>query len=173
MTDKPKRRWLQFSLRTLFVVVTVFCVWMGWQVNTAKQQREAINAIRELGGWAYYDFQIVNTTSSLSSYNETIDLNTESWVPTFLLKLTGHDFFHDVVRVNMSYQSFGGKRLDNDLFSDESLQYLVAFPRLRWLGLHGTQATDEGMKYVGHEAPQSTPTGPTPNPNPGRRLPAV
>jgi len=25
----PRRRWLRFSLRTLFAVVTVFCVWLG------------------------------------------------------------------------------------------------------------------------------------------------
>jgi hypothetical protein len=29
----PKRRWLRFSIRTLLVAVTIFCVWLGWQVK--------------------------------------------------------------------------------------------------------------------------------------------
>ena len=29
----PRRRWFRYSLRTLFVVVTVFCVWLGVQVK--------------------------------------------------------------------------------------------------------------------------------------------
>ena len=39
---KPRRRWLQFSLRTLFVVVTVFCVWMGLVTKAARDQRQAV-----------------------------------------------------------------------------------------------------------------------------------
>jgi hypothetical protein len=29
MTTAPKRRWFKYSLRTLFVVVTAFGVWLG------------------------------------------------------------------------------------------------------------------------------------------------
>jgi len=41
MTPTPKRRWFRFSLRTLFVVVTVFAVWLGWNVNIVQQRRAA------------------------------------------------------------------------------------------------------------------------------------
>jgi hypothetical protein len=30
MTTAPKRRWFAFSLRTLFVLVTVFGIWLGY-----------------------------------------------------------------------------------------------------------------------------------------------
>ncbi len=33
---KPKRRWLQFSLSTLFIVVTLFCVWLSNRVNPVR-----------------------------------------------------------------------------------------------------------------------------------------
>jgi hypothetical protein len=39
----PNRRWLRFSLRTLFVVVTVFCVWLGYHVNWIHQRRALLN----------------------------------------------------------------------------------------------------------------------------------
>src|SRR3954462_2715909 len=37
MNDKPKRRWLQFSLRTMLVLVTIVCVGLGWWVQRSKE----------------------------------------------------------------------------------------------------------------------------------------
>jgi hypothetical protein len=40
MSEAPtsRRRWLRFSLRTLFVVVTVLCVWLGYELNWIRQR---------------------------------------------------------------------------------------------------------------------------------------
>jgi hypothetical protein len=38
MTPAPKRRWFQWSLRTLFVVVTVFGCWLGYELNWIRQR---------------------------------------------------------------------------------------------------------------------------------------
>jgi hypothetical protein len=38
----PSRRLFRFSLRTLFVVVTVFCVWLGYNLNWLRQRRAVI-----------------------------------------------------------------------------------------------------------------------------------
>jgi len=37
MEEKPKRRWLSFSIRTLLIAVTIFCVWLGWQVSIVRE----------------------------------------------------------------------------------------------------------------------------------------
>ena len=37
----PRRRCFRFSLRTLFVVVTLFCVWLGYHVKWIHDRREA------------------------------------------------------------------------------------------------------------------------------------
>jgi hypothetical protein len=44
MTPNPKRRWFRFafSLRTLFVVVTVICCWLGYELNWIRQRHEAL-----------------------------------------------------------------------------------------------------------------------------------
>lgn len=34
----PKRRWFRYSLRTLFVVVTVVCCWLGYHLNWIAQR---------------------------------------------------------------------------------------------------------------------------------------
>ncbi len=37
----PKRPWLRFSLRTLFVLVMVLCVWLAYQVNWIRERHKA------------------------------------------------------------------------------------------------------------------------------------
>ncbi len=34
------RRWFSFSLRTMFILLTAVCVWVGYQVNWVRQRRE-------------------------------------------------------------------------------------------------------------------------------------
>jgi hypothetical protein len=41
MSLAPKRRW-SFSLRTLFVVVTVFGGWLGYELNWIRQRRSVV-----------------------------------------------------------------------------------------------------------------------------------
>jgi hypothetical protein len=49
-TSKPKGRWLQFSLRTLLLVITAASGWLAWQAYRAQQQAIAFAALRELRG---------------------------------------------------------------------------------------------------------------------------
>jgi len=44
----PRRRRFVLSLRTLFVVVTIFCCWLGWQVNAIHQWK----ALRSRAIWS-------------------------------------------------------------------------------------------------------------------------
>src|SRR6187549_3238791 len=49
------RRWLRFSLRGMFVVITLFGVWLGLQVNWLRQRQEARRWIEQHespGGWS-------------------------------------------------------------------------------------------------------------------------
>ncbi len=46
---KPTRRYLTFSLRTFFFVLTAFAVWLGVIAERAREQREAVRAIGALG----------------------------------------------------------------------------------------------------------------------------
>ncbi len=44
MAEEPNRRWFRFafSLRTLFVVVTVLGCWLGYQVNWIRERHSLI-----------------------------------------------------------------------------------------------------------------------------------
>jgi hypothetical protein len=45
----PRRRRFRFGLRTLFFLVTLVAVWMGWSFNWIRQRREFVRPGNELG----------------------------------------------------------------------------------------------------------------------------
>ncbi len=53
MSDKsesPRRRYPQFSLRTLLLLMLVLGGLLAWRVDKAKNQRAAVAWVRETGG---------------------------------------------------------------------------------------------------------------------------
>src|SRR5262245_19175877 len=52
----PSRRW-RFSLRTLFVVVTALCIWIGWNAHQVHERNKLIAFLegnrQELAGSSY------------------------------------------------------------------------------------------------------------------------
>jgi hypothetical protein len=65
MTLATKRRWFRFSLRTLFVAVTVIGVWLGWQFNFVNERRAMRAWIVDHGGFVDI-FTRPDTTGSLA-----------------------------------------------------------------------------------------------------------
>ncbi len=53
--QKLKRRWFQFSLRTLMIGVTLFCVvvggYLGWQVKIVRERSAYRDRLAELGAF--------------------------------------------------------------------------------------------------------------------------
>jgi hypothetical protein len=133
------KRFLRFRLRTLFVAVTLLCLFLGWQVHAARRQAAAAEAIRRLGGWVYYDFQIVN---------DKFDPKGKSWTPAWMQRGLGIDFVHPVVTVNLVYNDDGPQRIENRQLTDEGLKHVAAFRGLEMLLLKGDQATDEGLRHL-------------------------
>ena len=52
--SKPKpRRWFRFSLRTMFLLVTVLCVWLGWHSSAVQERHAVMMMISAKGGLAH------------------------------------------------------------------------------------------------------------------------
>jgi hypothetical protein len=55
-SPKRKRRWFQFSLRTLMIAVTVLavaCGYVGWQVKIVRARKAFQERLELQGGWVY------------------------------------------------------------------------------------------------------------------------
>lgn len=46
----PRRRWFQFSLATMFVVLTAFAIWLGWELKVSRSRDTARGWINAHGG---------------------------------------------------------------------------------------------------------------------------
>ena len=58
---KPKRRWFQYSLRSLLLfmlLASVLFAWLGRHLARARVQRPIVARIEAAGGHAYYDYQL-------------------------------------------------------------------------------------------------------------------
>jgi hypothetical protein len=78
----------------------------------------------------------------------------EPWAPHWLRKILGDELFQEIEYVSLVYDDSTGTRHDNKNVStcDDVLAQLASQPGINQLLLHGTQATDEGLKHVGKMA---------------------
>ena len=125
-SSEPQRRWYQYRLLTLLIVLTVFTILLGigfaaWRSYTApyRAQREAARRLRrDLGD---------------------IEITWEATGPQWMRDVFGEDEFLEVVRVNLPPGS------GRPAVTDDHLKELQHFSRLRILWLYGADFTDDGL----------------------------
>jgi hypothetical protein len=145
MPNARSRKYLRMSLRTMMVLVLILAVLLGWRVNKARQQTKAVAVVKSHGGWVHYDYEFVGGK---------LTPGREPWAPHWLRKILGDELFQEIEYVSLVYDDSTGTRHDNKNVStcDDVLAQLASQPGINQLLLHGTQATDEGLKHVGKMA---------------------
>jgi hypothetical protein len=136
---KPRIRWFVIRLRTLLLLVLVAAVLSGWKADRVRRQRAAIDAVEDYGGHIYYDWNV----DADGSHSDDLE---EPRGPRWLRRLLGDDYFQDVVRVDFLHSSINPECSYDHL---AVLDFLGAFPKLRYLDLNEAQSTDAGMERVG------------------------
>ena len=171
---KPRRR-LQFSLRTLMVLVVIVSLPLGWlacRLNQAREQRAVIDAIHALGGSTEYD-------GESGSYKEgsypsmAFGLDSLGYpdppgcpAPVWLRRCLGDDFFVRIVGVrgdsdavleraarlpHLSSLSVGPlhrRPYASYPVTDAGLEHLKESSQLRTVMLNQTQVTDAGLAHL-------------------------
>jgi Leucine Rich repeat len=172
MAAISKRRWFQFSLRTFLIVVTLLAASLGYVSMRAREQKEAVARINELGGSFQYDYQI-GSNPRLIPAGLKMSSTTQAWQVgsnprsspagwPWLRKFVGNEFFQDVVFVKLD----GTQVCDADLFvigklrriktlslnrtgvSDQGLAGISGMSRLSYLGLMQTEVTAAGIRQL-------------------------
>src|SRR5215469_7084776 len=120
---KPRRRWAQFSLRTVLLIVTASCAALSLWVVPAERQRRAVVAVRALDGEVSY-------ASRGGTVANAFPLRIlRRWLPP--------DYFDDVIEVQLS----GSK------VTDDGLVHLRDIGNLQRLNLYGTNITGAGFAH--------------------------
>jgi Leucine-rich repeat (LRR) protein len=119
---RSRCRWLRFSLRTMMLLVTLLCVWLGVTSYRANKQKRAVERLAGQGSVGY-DYQ---TTAPFGAPRPLPP------GPAWLRELIGSDYFVTVDSADVYVKSAG----------DDSIAALEDFPQLCSLDLHGPGVTD-------------------------------
>jgi hypothetical protein len=152
-------RWrFQFSIRSLLVLtvaVALPCSWIGLEMKAAKRQMETAEAIEQLGGSIFYDWQI--------AADGDFQQDARPPEPAWLRPLLGDCFFTDVRSVWYYYLDDMDAKLEllkglNQLkglalckipFADAGLEHIKELSQLQELDLGETEVTDDGLDTIG------------------------
>ena len=96
---RPKGRWCQFSLRTVFIAVLLLSLplsWVATKMERARRQKKAVELIRTSGGLVIYAHEDIPITGGRPHVVEPQELPGPAW----LRGLVGEDFLSDVVWVS-------------------------------------------------------------------------
>jgi hypothetical protein len=161
---KPKHRWLQFSLRTLLVLVLIVSMPLGWfafKLRQAREQREAIGRIEELGGFAVYDFEIDDHGLPTYPYRPpwlqmADDLLEEHSCATLVTAGIRQDRVHELDRERtdalldrlVELTEVRTLYLLGGAVGDAGVKKLTSLNRIQRLYLSGTDVTDSGLQYL-------------------------
>ena len=141
---KPKRRWYQFSLRTLLVVMAVSCVafaWIGVRMHRARGNREESAVRRRLCHDAVAE--VVAEIEKLSGVVTVwqVELRPQTWLE---MRFDDPGDPDDPVGVwKVTFVNF-----DRTKVADADLDGLKGLTDLEALDLGGTQVTDVGLEHL-------------------------
>ena len=140
--DRQSRRRARTSIRVMMLAILIVAVPLGWQVNRAREQREALDAVQRYGGWVHFDYEFVNGA---------VIPGRAPRAPRWLRMMLGDEYFRKVTCVNFDEEGSIGKvvRCPNVTACDELLKKISGLPGLKKLRMKKTQATDEGLRHIG------------------------
>lgn len=173
---KVRRPWLRYSLRGLFLVMTILCVWLAILFNQARRQRRAVKAIADTGGVVAFDHHFRQKSKDAQPPG-----------PAWLRRLIGDELFRTPQHVDLRGDKITDEFLAEHLpglrgvqflsidsphvsdaplvdiaklesvhmvsrrcprVTDAGLEHLARMPQLTALELECPQVTDSGMEHV-------------------------
>jgi hypothetical protein len=115
---------LRLSLRTLMVLVLLIGGWLGWVAYLAKAQREAVTAIKQVGGTVEYSGE-----------------DSPLW-RQWLVEAIGRDYFDTAMSVSVDIKDAPG--------ADALMAQVARLGGLRELMFDSENLTNEGVSQVRH-----------------------
>jgi Leucine-rich repeat (LRR) protein len=157
--NKAKVRWKTISLRGLLLLILAIALWLGWIVNKARQQRQAVAALQEFGGFVHYDWEFVDGPVKVPRGNwiwkpswGTLTPGRKPWAPDWMRRAVGDEYFQSIVHVSLYVdikKGLADSTWVNKGTADDALRKLTTQKQVRTLQIGGNQVTDLNLAYVG------------------------
>ena len=128
-----KRRWMQFSLRSMLILTALISAWLAFYYVPAKQADRAAKALEEKGIIVHYDYQHVPGTRPF-----TYSFLVPQPGPAFLRKLLGDGLFQHAESI----------RRDRTALKADDLSPLETIPTIRSVYFYACQIGDEHLKHL-------------------------
>lgn len=128
MTTTPKRRWYQFSLKAMLVVMTLVCFaggFVAYEQQKARAQKAVVEAIEKLGGTVVYDQEVSVRSATMR-------------------QILGDETYGNLVTITFADTQV----TDGIAFFDADLVPIAGLNRLTHLDLDNTQVTDAGLVHL-------------------------
>lgn len=126
---KPKRRWLQFSLRTSFLVLLIAGIGFGFVASHAHKRQAALAVVRANG--------------CTITFGPETDPN---WNERILRRVFGAEIYQPVLQVNMLPKQFIER--DKKKLPEDFLARLAALPEIEFLGLENTDISESDWRNI-------------------------
>lgn len=130
MKTKPRRTWLQISLRSFLVLFTILCLWMAVLSSRARHQRSAVDALARAGVTVDYRHQRDDKGSLVN--------NPVPPGPKWLRELVGTEYFDQVDSVLFPLT-------DDPDSTDQALEHIASFHEIRFVNLRDAAVSDKGL----------------------------
>ncbi len=93
----------QYSLRLLFIVITLACLWLGWNAQVVGLRRETLRAVEENGGRAIgWNTMLDDRSPSSAQFNSAV-----SWVR----RLLGDHVVEVIYLPSSAFSAYDGERI--------------------------------------------------------------
>lgn len=142
MTDdppKPRRRWLRFSLRFVFLLVALIAIPLGWKMNRVRSQRLFVAEINKLNTVSRQNDYLTDSLSRWQYDYANRGVGTtaapQRLGPKWIWSLIGDDFFADLESVSLY-----GPGVTNT-----TLAHAAELPCLKSLSVGSDFVTDAGL----------------------------
>ena len=140
--SKSTRRWFQFSVRSLLIVLTICAASLGWYLHRWREQqneqRKASAAVRALGGSAQSSFSSSSPVSMILERH-----NAENGFTLNEKQVSDDDLrIFESARLTRSLYLFKNK------ITDRGLAHLKNLPYLQVLDLRRNEITDDGLVHL-------------------------
>ena len=167
-----RRRWFQLSLRTLFLLMLLISVALGWLamvIERGRQQRQAVAAIQNLGGHVFYPApstalqkskwlsELLGSDALLSPngvnaanapVNDAAAANLKGLTKVTHVWLP-RTHIHDAGLVNLAgMMELKQLQLSSTAVSSAGLVHLIRLTQLEVLHLDSTQVDDAGLVHL-------------------------